>query len=138
MNRDKSDVLGHPDDLPAEALSFWPNLNRWPTPDDVILFKRSTRRNAGARLAVLNGLRSWSEIDFASIWSWTGALLTVSVAGIGGTIAAEVQWVQLIIGAATVAAALVFLVKLGSLSAHADQQRRRAHIWLRALESELT
>ncbi len=43
-------------------------------------------------------LCSWSEIDFASISSRTGALLTASVVGIGGTIVAEVQWVQLIIG----------------------------------------
>jgi len=60
--------------------------------------------------------------------------ITVAVAGIGGTIAAEVQWIQIVIGVATVAFAFVFLVKLASLSTTADQRRRRAHLWLRALE----
>lgn len=60
--------------------------------------------------------------------------ITVAVAGIGGTIAAEVRWIQIVIGVATVAFAFVFLVKLASMSTTADQRRRRAHMWLRALE----
>jgi hypothetical protein len=97
-------------------------------------FKRSTRRNPEARLAVLNGLRSWSSIDLTSVWSWTGAFVTLAIAGIGATIAVEVQWVQFLIGTSVVVGAFIFIMKLASLSTTADQRRRRAHIWLRALE----
>jgi hypothetical protein len=134
MTRDHAEALGHPEGLPAEARPYWPDLGRWPTPSDVRYFRHATRRNPAARLAVLNGLRSWSEIDLAPVWSWTGAFLTVAIAGIGATIVTQVQWVQLIIGATVVGAAYVFLVKLASLNSTADQRRRRAHIWLRALE----
>ena len=85
-------------------------------------------------MAVLNGLRSWSQIDLASVWSWTGIFITVVIAGIGVTIVAEAPWVQLVIGIVLLTAAYVLLVKLASLSSTADQRRRRAHIWLRALE----
>jgi len=134
MTRDKTEALGYPDDLPAAARQYWPDVSRWPTPSDVRYFRRSTRRNPEARLAVLNGLRSWSQIDLASVWSWTGIFITVVIAGIGGTIVAEAPWVQVVIGAGLLTVAYVFLVKLASLSSTADQRRRRAHIWLRALE----
>jgi hypothetical protein len=134
MTRDAAEILGHPEDLPAAMLPYWPDLNRWPTLSDVRRFRRLNRQNPAAKLAVLNGLRSWSEIDITPIWSWAGALIAVLLAGIGGSIVAQIQWVQLLVGAVTIALAIVFLVKLASLSSTADKRRRGACVWLHALE----
>lgn len=134
MSPIEREVLGHPDELPDYAVPFWPDLSRWPTPRDVTTFKRSTRGNPDARLAVLSRLRSWSEINLGPIWAWTSAFLAVMIAGIGGTIAVQAAIAQLIIWAVIVVLAAFFLVKVLALSTTADSRRRRAHIWLRALE----
>jgi hypothetical protein len=134
MSRSAREDLGHPDELPEYAVPLWPDLSRLPTTHDVTMFRRSTRRNPDARLAVLSGLRSWSEINLGPIWAWTSAFLAVMIAGIGGTIAVQAPIAQLIIWAVIVLLAAFFLVKVLALSTTADSRRRRAHIWLRALE----
>lgn len=134
MSRGGNETLGYPDELPQFAVAFWPDLSRWPTPEDVAHCKRATQRRAEARLAVLNGLRSWSEIDIGPIWAWTSAFLTVMIAGIGGTIAIQQRWAQLATWVVIVIVAALFIVKVLALSTLADSRRRRSHIWLRALE----
>lgn len=137
MSRTTDEELGRPDDLPKHAVPFWPDLQRWPTVADVAEFKRRTRRHPDVRMAVLNGLRSWAEIDVAPIWAWAGAFLALIVAGMSGTIALNVWWAQMIAWVITISAAFIFLVKMMALSTTADTRRRRAHIWLRALEDAL-
>jgi hypothetical protein len=137
MSRKPLRPLGYPDDLPHAARPLWPDLNRWPTPDDVSSFKRQTRRKQRERLAVLSGLRSWSEIDVSPIWAWASAIVTLSIAGLGVTVTVSIWWIQLLTLVTTVAAALVLLNVTMSLSTTADLRRRRAHVWLRAFESEL-
>ena len=134
MTRDAAETLGHPEELAPEMLPYWPDLNRWPTLSDVRRFRQLNRQNPAAKLAVLNGLRSWSEIDITPIWSWAGGFIAVLLAGIGGSIVTQIPWVQLLIGAVTIAGAIVLLVKLASLSSLADTRRRRAYVWLHALE----
>lgn len=129
--------MGHPDDLPVDARDVWPDLNRWPTPDDVFSFRRATRRRPDQRLAVLNGLRSWSEIDVAPIWAWASGIVTVSIAGLGITVTVNIWWVQLLTLVITVVASLALLTVTLTLSSTGDLRRRRAHMWLCALESGL-
>lgn len=136
MSRKIGKPLGYPDDLPAAARGVWPDLNRWPTPDDVLSFTRETRRRPHQRLAVLNGLRSWSEIDVAPVWGWASGIVTISIAGLGVTVAVSIWWVQLLTLVITAGAALTLLTVTMALSSTADLRRRRAHIWLRALEAK--
>ncbi|WP_285115051.1 hypothetical protein [Leifsonia sp. fls2-241-R2A-40a] len=134
MSRSTREDLGHPDELPEYAIPLWPDLSRWPTAHDVTTFRRGTHRNPDARLAVLNGLRSWSEINLGPIWAWTSAFLAVMIAGIGGMIAIQAPTAQLVVWAVIVLLAAFFLMKVLALSTTADSRRRRAHVWLRALE----
>lgn len=129
--------VGQPDDLPESARAFWPDLARWPTHRDVRDFRRATRGNPDARLAVLNGLRSWSEIDLSPVWAWAGAFLTLAVASIGGVITVQFPLVQVAISLVTLVVGAVLLTAMVSFSSTADFRRRRSHIWLRAIESEL-
>jgi hypothetical protein len=137
MSRNADQRLGYPEDLPEDALAMWPDLNRWPTPDDVASFKRATRKTPHQRLAVLNGLRSWAEIDIAPAWAWASGILTVSIAGLGVAVTVNVRWAQILSLVITGAAALVLLTVTMSLSTTADRRRRSAHVWLRAFESGL-
>ena len=137
MTRNLDQSLGYPEDLPADARDLWPDLARWPTPEDVVCFMRSTRKTPHRRLAVLNGLRSWAEIDIAPVWAWASAIVTISIAGLGVAVTTSVWWVQILSLVVTVVAALVLLTVTMSLSTTADRRRRSAHLWLRAFESGL-
>jgi len=150
MTRRDSTPPGHPADLPVEALPYWPNLEKWRTPVDVHEFLRSTRRVPHIRLAVINGLRFWAVIDVSPIWAWASGIVTLSVTGLGVTVAVNVGWIQLGVTVAVnvgwiqlialilaFGLDLLFLSMMVNMSLSADVRRRRADLWLLAFEERM-
>ena len=137
MTRRDSTPPGHPADLPVEALPYWPNLEKWRTPVDVHEFLRSTRRVPHIRLAVINGLRFWAVIDVSPIWAWASGIVTLSVTGLGVTVAVNVGWIQLIALILAFGLDLLFLSMMVNMSLSADVRRRRADLWLLAFEERM-
>lgn len=138
MSREKVPTIGHPDDLPQFAHRYWPDLTRWPTVKDVEAFRRATRGNPDARLAVLNGLWSWSEIDLAPVWAWASTFVALAAASLGGVIAVQITWVQVLISLVALVVGSILLTAMISFSSTADLRRRRSHVWLRAFEAGLS
>jgi len=128
-------VPDQPENLPLYAHGHWPDLAKMPTAADVKLFKRATRRDPDARVAVLSGLRSFAEAELNSLWAFIGvwiSLLAVIVSG-----ALTTPWIQLLIGVGLSIFAFLILARLGSASAELHLRRRRSIVWLRALEDGL-
>jgi hypothetical protein len=71
----------------------------------VIVQARDTQK-PNERLAILNGLRSWSEIDIAPVWAWASGFVTVSIAGLGLTVTVNILWLQLLTLVITLVVAL--------------------------------
>jgi hypothetical protein len=136
MARDKEPTLGRPDDLPEWASEHWPDLNSWPTIQDVESFVRGTRRRPDVRLAVLTGLRSWEAVDLNPVWGWVGGM--IGLIGLSGVFyASQTFWVRAVTGVLVLALGIIFLTVVISLNAKGDLRRRRSRMWLRAFEDAI-
>lgn len=137
MKRADMPNFGHPSELPLSALGFWPDLRDWPSLEEVDRFKRGTRRQPAARLAVLTGLRSWSSVDLAPIWAWVGGIIALGTLASSVVIAVAIPWIQIVSVAVAVAGGIAGLTALANLHGNTDIRRRRALVWLRAFEDAL-
>lgn len=124
-----------PSELPRSAVVLWPDLTRWPTSESIVPLVRRLRRDHPQRLAILTGLRMWETTDFGSMWAWIGAwisLLAVTLVSASG-----VQWLQISLAAVIALVGFVGLSRLLTHVAAVELRRRRAHVWLLALEDRL-
>jgi hypothetical protein len=129
-------IPNRPEDLPLEAIPYWPDLERWPTPNDVTMFMRRTHAHPGIRLAVLSGLRSFSNSDINPLWSWVGSF--IGLLAIAFSMAVPTVWIQIAIPTVVLVIGLLLLGRLASISADMDVRRRRSITWLAAFEDGMT
>jgi hypothetical protein len=130
-----SSIPNRPDDLPLEAVPYWPDLERWPTPEDVTSFVRGTHAHPQIRLAVLSGLRSFSNADMNPLWSWAGSF--IGLLAIAYSLAVPTVWIQFAIPTVVLVIGVLLLGRLAGISAHMDVRRRRSITWLAAYEDGL-
>ena len=128
-------IPNRPEDLPPEAIPYWPDLERWPTPEDVTMFVRRTHAEPDIRLAVLTGLRSFSNSDVNPLWSWVGSF--IGLFAIAFSVAVPTVWIQVAIPTVVLVIGVVLLGRLASISAHMDVRPRRSITWLAAYEDRL-
>jgi hypothetical protein len=129
-------IPNRPEDLPPRAIPYWPDLERWPTPDDVTVFVCRTDAHPDVRLAVLSGLRSFSNSDINPLWSWVGSF--IGLFAIAFSVAAPNVWLQIGIPTVVLMVGAILLGRLASISADMDVRRRRSLIWLAAYEDGLS
>jgi len=125
-----------PDLLSDEAEPHWPDLDRWPTPQETKSFLKATRRNSSLRLELLSGLRAFSLADGAPVTSWLG--LWLSLVGIFAAQPIEIVWVRWLVLGGFALLGFVLLVRIAEFSAAMDLRRRMSATWLAAFEDALT
>lgn len=64
-----------PSELPAGARPYWPAKSEWPTVEEVESFVRATRKEPQVRLAILTGLRRYSEPGTAQMLVAIGSVI---------------------------------------------------------------
>lgn len=128
-------VSWKPDDLPIYAAAYWPQKVVWPNVEDVRLFVESTEDERAARLAVLTGLRRWSEPGSSQLMVSLGAMIVSIVAiAIGAGDFHPGLFLAISVAAVGYISAAVVAI---SQAVKMDDRRKMAHGWLRAIEDEL-
>lgn len=125
-----------PEGLPETARPYWPTLEQWPTARKARAFVKATRKKPEERLAVLTGLRRYSQSDLSVPLAWVGAYVPVVLAMASIPIGVPAWSIVAIVGAGIVIA--FFLVRFLVVSAQVDERRQNAVAWLRALEDEMS
>jgi hypothetical protein len=124
-----------PEGFPEAAVDSWPRKAGWPTSTDVLRFVEDTRGRPDARLAVLTGLRRWSEPASSQLLITVAAIIVSIVAVI-----LTVSDVGFLLRIGMVGAGLTYIavaVFAMYLALAMDQRRKMAHSWLRALEDQI-
>lgn len=128
-------VLWRPDELPSSARCYWPNKTDWPTTSEVRTFIRETRKKPEVRLAVLTGLRRYSEPGSSQMLMAIGSVI-VSIVAVALTVSGLNTQLHFIIVYAGSAYILLALFGI-ALAIQMDERRKMANAWLRALEDAL-
>ena len=125
-----------PDDLPSGFRDYWPRKDGWPTKADVDHFIGSTSGKPDARLAVLSGLRRWSEPASSQMLATFGSVI-ISIVAIA--IAASTFNQIVYFGVLGAGAVYILLALTGvGLALRMDERRRMAFVWLRAIEDGIS
>jgi len=122
-----------PEGLRSADLTYWPDLNMWPTPGIVAQFVKGTRHNPRQRLNVLSGLRHYAEVDMQSFMSWVA--VWISVLAFAFAVPTELVVIKTLTGILIFVVGLAGLSRLGSSLSEVETRRRRAKIWLAAFEN---
>ena len=128
-----------PDDLPDNAFASWPPKRSWPSVAEVDRILKTTERKPDARLAVLSGLRRWSEPASSQMLAALGSIIisivaiAIAIAIASNTAVPGLQWSVLVVGAAYIILALWGF----GLALRMDERRRMALVWLRAIEDAI-
>ena len=124
-----------PDDLPDNAFASWPPKRSWPSVAEVDRILKTTERKPDARLAVLSGLRRWSEPASSQLLAAFGSIIIsiVAIAVASSALVPALQWSVLVAGVAYI---LLALWGFG-LALRMDERRRMALAWLRAIEDAI-
>ena len=124
-----------PDDLPGDALEVWPPKSSWPTVADVDRILNATQGSPNARLAVLSGLRRWSEPASSQMLVALGSVIVsiVAIAIASSTFIPALQFSVLGVGVAYIVLALWGF----GLALRMDERRRMALVWLCAIEDAI-
>lgn len=122
---------------------LWPDLSEWPSAAWVRWFCATTKRSPQARLAILTGLRRFASVELGTFWAGIATYIAVIVSLITAASAVQValpvgwSWAAWLPSTAVSVAFAIFVFKLMTLSAEADERRRSSAAWLSAIEDGL-
>jgi hypothetical protein len=124
-----------PSELPADAQPYWPAKSEWPTVEEVESFVRATRKKPHVRLAILTGLRRYSEPGTAEMLVAIGSVVVSITAVVLGVAA-----LNPLLHAGAIGAGLLYIVMVAcgiGLALQVDERRKAAAVWLKAFESRV-
>lgn len=124
-----------PAELPADAQPYWPAKSEWPTVEEVESFVRATRKKPHVRLAILTGLRRYSEPGTAQMLVAIGSVVVSIIAVVLGVAA-----LNPLLHAGAIGAALLYVVMVAfgiGLALRVDERRKAASVWLTAFERRI-
>jgi hypothetical protein len=125
-----------PEELPAPAKQYWPRQTDWPTDGDIRSFIDETDGTEDVRLAVLTGLRRWSEPGSSQLMVSLGSLVVaIAAIGVGFSNLDPRFYIGVVISAAIY---LIIAFVIYGRAAQMDERRKMAHAWIRAIEDELS